>query len=93
MAVKVCVGLFRFDQGDDAAAEAAAGHAGAEGACGEGGVDGGVELGHGDLEVVAERGVGRGEQRADVAQAGRRATSRPLSTRSISVTTCRTRRR
>ena len=53
-----------------------------------------VDLRHGDLEVVAHRGVRRGEQRPDLAQVGRRA-ARPTtsSTRAFSVTTCRTRRR
>ncbi len=48
-----------FDKGDDAAAEAAAGHAGADDAGdGLGDFDEGVEFGGGDLVIVAEGGVG-----------------------------------
>ena len=53
------------DEGQHAAAESASGHPGAVCARSEGGGDGGVDLGHGDLEVVAHRGVRRDEDRAD----------------------------
>ena len=50
---------------DRRAAEAAAGHPCADRAVGLGGLDGEVELGDGDLEVVAHRAVGGVEQLAD----------------------------
>jgi hypothetical protein len=52
-------------EGDDAAAEAAAGHAGAVCAGLDGGLDGLVGLGPGELEPVAERVVRGGQQRAE----------------------------
>ena len=58
------------------------------------GVDHQVQLGAGDREVVAQRGVALGQDRAD--RAGRRPTPaarRPARTRWFSVTTWRTRRR
>lgn len=58
-----CSGGVGRGEGDDAAAEPAAGHSGADNAgrlVGE--VGGEVELGAGDAEVVAERGVGIPEQ-------------------------------
>ena len=79
---------------DRRAAEAAAGHPGAQRAGGEGRVDDQVELGAGDPEVVAQRGVALGEDRARCR--GRRPASSSAmtcSTRWFSVTTWRTRRR
>src|SRR5580692_7775900 len=54
----------RAEKCQDRAAEAAADHAGAVGACAQGGFDRYVRLGPGDLEVIAERLVGLGEQLA-----------------------------
>ena len=56
------VHLVGRDQRHGRAAEAAAGHPGADRTGADGSVDGDVELGAGDLEVVAHRGVRGGEQ-------------------------------
>src|SRR5687767_8348387 len=61
-------GQGRLDQGDGAAAEAGPGHAGPDRPRRHGRLDGGVELGRGHLVVVAQRGVGGGQQRAQPVQ-------------------------
>ena len=66
-----CDGLrYRFqlchpDERDGRAAETAAGHPRTDRPRGVGGVDGQVDFGHRDLEVVAHRHVGSGEEIAD----------------------------
>ena len=51
--------------GDGGAAEASPGHPGPECSGGQGRVDGEVQLGAGDLVVLAQGGVGGGEQAPD----------------------------
>ncbi len=82
------------DQRDHAAAEATAGHARAQRTRRLGRLGGHVEFGHGDLEVVSQRGVRRASAGAR-SRPGRpaRSSTTVLCTRSFSVTTCRTRRR
>src|SRR5690606_31867534 len=61
-------GVARVDQRDRRATEAAPGHPGAVSPGRDRGVHREVELGAGDLVVVAQRGVGRGHEVAQLAQ-------------------------
>src|SRR5215211_6382724 len=80
------------DQGDGAAAEAGPGHAGPDRPGGQGRLDGGVELGRGHLVVVAQRGVGGGQQGPRRSSRPARSSATASSTRAFSVTTWRARR-